>query len=470
MNRKTLALLVTMTLCTSFSAYATDNKDSKLEKAQANAVKIAHEAVAEKITQEKQDKKKMELNLSQVLALAVSNNRDVKIAQHNYEQAKIAVSSAAAAKNPTFTYDYSAGRTGNDAGRTDSFGNSVGVALPLYTGGASEGAIQAARYNREIAGASLVETEEATKLSAATAYYNLILARDNAEIADSSVENLRSHLRNVDAQYAVGIVAKSDVLSSRVALSQSQTTAISNKNTAEIAEANLNNLLNLPIDTALVVKEEEMAYKKYPIALQEAKEYALLHRVEIIQSSLAVKAAEEQVKVAKAGHRPTISLTAKKNWSDSEKWTGSADSNWSVGAGVSFNIWDGGATRSEIKSAKSQVEEAKEANDKQIDAVLLEVNEAYLDMKAAEQTIEATKVAVEEAEENFKIATVRYRAGVGTNLDVLDAELKLNQAKTSFIKSMYDYNISVITLEKAMGIIISDNAEKALAVVATKEN
>ncbi len=91
-------------------------------------------------------------------------------------------------------------------------------------------------------------------------------------------------------------------------------------------------------------------------------------------------------------------------------------------------------------------------------------------MKAAEQTIEATKVAVEEAEENFKIATVRYRAGVGTNLDVLDAELKLNQAKTSFIKSMYDYNISVITLEKAMGIIISDNAEKALAVVATKEN
>ncbi len=319
MNRKTLALLVTMAVCTSFSAYATDNKDSKLEKAQANAVKIAHEAVAEKITQEKQDKKKMELNLSQVLALAVSNNRDVKIAQHNYEQAKIAVSSAAAAKNPTFTYDYSAGRTGNDAGRTDSFGNSVGVALPLYTGGASEGAIQAARYNREIAGASLVETEEATKLSAATAYYNLILARDNAEIADSSVENLRSHLRNVDAQYAVGIVAKSDVLSSRVALSQSQTTAISNKNTAEIAEANLNNLLNLPIDTALVVKEEEMAYKKYPIALQEAKEYALLHRVEIIQSSLAVKAAEEQVKVAKAGHRPTISLTAKKNWSDSEK-------------------------------------------------------------------------------------------------------------------------------------------------------
>ncbi len=51
MNRKTLALLVTMAVCTSFSAYATDNKDSKLEKAQANAVKIAHEAVAEKITQ-----------------------------------------------------------------------------------------------------------------------------------------------------------------------------------------------------------------------------------------------------------------------------------------------------------------------------------------------------------------------------------------------------------------------------------
>ena len=73
-------------------------------------------------------------------------------------------------------------------------------------------------------------------------------------------------------------------------------------------------------------------------------------------------------------------------------------------------------------------------------------------MKEAEKRIDTSSVAVTKAEEDFKIAQVRYNAGVGTNLDVIDAELALAQAKTNYIQALYDYNTGKAKVEKAMGL------------------
>ena len=76
----------------------------------------------------------------------------------------------------------------------------------------------------------------------------------------------------------------------------------------------------------------------------------------------------------------------------------------------------------------------------------------YLNILSAREQIRATEAAVEQAEEAYKIATVRYRSGVGINLDVLDAQLALNKARTNHITALYNYNVGLATLENAMGI------------------
>ena len=76
----------------------------------------------------------------------------------------------------------------------------------------------------------------------------------------------------------------------------------------------------------------------------------------------------------------------------------------------------------------------------------------YLNILAAKEQIRATEASVAEAEEAYKIAEVRYSSGVGTNLDVLDAELQLSTARTNYISALYNYNIGLATLENAMGI------------------
>ena len=92
------------------------------------------------------------------------------------------------------------------------------------------------------------------------------------------------------------------------------------------------------------------------------------------------------------------------------------------------------------------------------EAVQLEVKQAYLAIRSAAQRVQATQTVVNQATESFKIATVRYQAGVGINLDVLDAQLNLDKARTNNIQALYDYNVGIATLEKAMGMDVRTGA------------
>jgi len=119
---------------------------------------------------------------------------------------------------------------------------------------------------------------------------------------------------------------------------------------------------------------------------------------------------------------------------------------------VSYSLWDGGATHAKIKEAEEGLLKARENEQKVRESVQLEVKQAYLAIRSAAQKVQATQTVVTQASESFKIATVRYQAGVGINLDVLDAQLNLDKARTNNIQALYDYNVGIAALEKAMGM------------------
>ena len=75
-------------------------------------------------------------------------------------------------------------------------------------------------------------------------------------------------------------------------------------------------------------------------------------------------------------------------------------------------------------------------------------------MLAAEQNIVTAGKAVEQAKEDFKIASLRYDSGIGTHIDVMDAEDNLNKARTNYAVALYSYNIGKAELDRAMGIAV----------------
>ena len=86
---------------------------------------------------------------------------------------------------------------------------------------------------------------------------------------------------------------------------------------------------------------------------------------------------------------------------------------------------------------------ARETEQKTREVVQLEVKQAYLNIRSAAQKVEETQTVVDQARENYRIQNIRYQAGVGINLDVLDAQLSLNEAQVNHIQALYDYNVAL---------------------------
>jgi TolC family type I secretion outer membrane protein len=400
----------------------------------------------------------VDLTLPKTVQMALDYNRDIKIAKYDLKTAEYSIDEARAGKMPSVSYGWDGGRTrvhtstSNGASTSNSYGNKLALNIPLYTGGKVEGNIAVAKLGKTSAQEEILRQQQSVKYSAVQGYFALLAYQEYRDVYHESVSNLQGHLDNVSAQYTVGTVAKLDVLTSNVSLANAKTTAVSADNNVDISEANLNNILGLPLQTKLVLSDHKLPFDSYDISLEEAMDYAMKYRPEVLQAAVAVQKAEENVGIAKSGNRPTVSVGASNGWSDSGYIFGSESKNWGITGTVSYSLWDGGATNAKIKQAKENLLSARETEQQTRESVQLAVKQAYLDIRSAAQRVEATQTSIDQAEESFKIARVRYQAGVGINLDVLDAQLSLNEAQTNHIQALYDYNVGIAKLEQVMGV------------------
>ena len=471
MNKKVLSLGVMLSLVTT-GAMAADvvttsvNNGDQLSKYQKEAIQLTQKQLAEKSVQDsKTYESKLDLDESRTIDLALANNRTAKQTKWGYEAAKSAVSQVAAGKNPSVRYEWSAQKTGGDTGRGKSGSHNFSISAPVFNP-QLDASIDSARYTREGTGASYEEALQQAKYDAVSGYYTLIMNRNLVDVAQQAVKDYQGHVTNVQAQYNVGLVASSDVLAAKTNLADSETSLVKAQNAANLAEASLNQVIAYSVQTAINTAEHDLQYKPYNVTLEQAKAYALLHRSALVKSALDVKSAEEAVKSAKSGYLPTVAVRAGRGYADLDGYFGTSTKSWSVGATASWSLWDGGTTQNAIKKANAQLEQAKEANLATVDAVLLAVQKAYLNLRSAEQTIQSTQTAVAQGQESFRIATLRYRAGVGTNLDVLDAETKLTDARNNYVQALYNYNISIAALEQLTGVPLNTPVGQGAEIIA----
>ena len=332
-----------------------------------------------------------------------------------------------------------------------SYSQGVNVSMPIWTGGNLEGQINRARYAKNVADLTYYKTEADTKLSAVKAYYGYLENIKLADVQAMSVNDYASHLNNVQQQFDAGIVAKLDVLTSSTSMANAKQRKIAADNARDIAEANLNNIMRIPMNTKLNPLDKDFPEPAFDITMDQAIAMAEKYRWELIQSDYNVRIANEALRIAKSGYMPTVSVGGGYSW-DSAALSKVDKDDWALLGKISWSIWDGGSTQAAVKKAKEGVKVAQEQLLQARESLELEVRQDYLNVLSYKEQIRATEAAVAQAEEAYKIATVRYSSGVGINLDVLDAELQLNTARTNYITALYNYNISLATLEHAMGI------------------
>lgn len=407
----------------------------------------------------------LELDLEETIQRALLTNPSVKIAEYNRKAAKADYSAAKGARGISISLSHDSGRGGYadyamrsvnggteiwTKGIGNSHSNSITASLPIFTGGELQGQIGQAKANYR----SMLSAEEQAynemKETATTGYFNMLNATNMKALRQESVDRLQAHLDNVIAQYNVGIVARADVLRSEVELANAKQDYITASNEYDVAEATLNNIIGTPLNTTLKLKDS-LQYVPYDNDMAYCLAYSEQHRPELKQAEYGVDAAEAALVVARSGHMPKVYASASNSWA-SESWPGDDNEEWQVGVTASMNIFDSGVTWSKIHAAQENLAKAKESQRQIKDNVELEVRTDYLNLREAEKRITTTQVAVASAEEDYHIAVVRYQAGVGTNIDVMDAQEALTQAKTNYYQALYNYNTSKAALNTSMGV------------------
>ena len=403
----------------------------------------------------------MPIDLQTAIAKAFASHADIKKAEYSLDAARANYNAARENFGPQVSFSHSSSRGGYwheqfnalsgqySKNIGNSYSNGLSLSVPIYNGNLNAAEKRAkAAYQSSVLGEELAFIK--LKQTTTDAYYRLLAAKDTRQVCEQSVSTLQDHRKNVQAQYDVGVVAKVDLLRSEVELTDAQQNLIMAENGYNIAEANLNNIMGIPQNTKLD-PVEELGYTAYEDPLPSCIDYAMLHRLDLQQSALQVKAAEAALNGAKAGWAPSVTGVASNRWSGNS-WPGDEGNNWGAGVNVNMNVFDSGVTKSNVAAAKANLMTAKESYRQDADAVQLDVRNCYFNLREAEKRISTTQVAVAKAEEDYHIAQVRYEAGVGTNTDVLDAQVALTRARNNFNTALYDYNTSRSALQTAMGI------------------
>ena len=415
-----------------------------------------------------------ELNLPQCLDLALKQNPAILKAQQEIRRTHGLIVEARSEVLPHLTAsgDY----TQIDPSAVDRFTPSGGGSLTanfnnqerpwtarieasqlLYSGGRVTAGIRAAKLGDEYAVLGFQRTVADTILSVRKAFYGILLAHQQVIVREQSVKLLTQQLEDTRHRFDVGSVPRFDVLRAEVELANAKPPLIRAQNDVRLAREALVKLLAIdapPQQAFTLIKfTGQLTYELRAWDLPAALTNAIARRPELRQAEKLTAASAEEVKIAKAGYQPELSAFGGYRLYDST-FSDNIDetvNGWLVGVRASWPLFDGMLTRGKVTQARAKQSQAGFDLADTRRSIELEVRQAYSDYLQALELLEAQKKTVEQAEESIRLAEARYRAGTGTQLDVLSAQTALTEARSNEVQALYDYNVALANLERSTG-------------------
>ncbi len=280
------------------------------------------------------------------------------------------------------------------------------------------------------------------------AYYGVLNAEESRNVYAQSVEQYEEQLKRAKAFYSVGTRPKIDVTTAEVNLNNAKLNLIKGENALKTAYSNLTNVMGVYDQNPSFTLVKKDTIPEYNITIEEALKEAQVNRPDLLSMQLKLENAKKNVDLAKTGFAPSLSANGSYGWSGQDF---PLYDRWSVGAGVSVPIFSGLSTVNQVKESKNNMLIAYENLTAKEQAILLDIKTCYFNLEEAKTRIPVADLSRKQAEENYNLAVGRYKVGVGNYIEVKDAEITLSNAKLSYIGAVFDYNLAIANLERAMG-------------------
>jgi outer membrane protein len=306
----------------------------------------------------------------------------------------------------------------------------------VFTGGRLRAQNDAAEANLRSAGIELTAQQAQTSLDVTSAYYDAVLADQLVSIADSSVAETEAVLSQTRLAKQVGNTSEYELLRAQVTRDNQLPVAIQAKTNRDVAYLRLKQLLNLPLDDVLRLTtriEGEQGPSLPAIAASgQTSDTSAAVRAPVRQLDEAVKAAEAQVRIARAERIPSFQIVSNYQRlyfpSNAFPTLSQGVNNWTIGVSTNFPILDGGRIKGDKMVAEAGVQQAKAQREQTKQFAALDTRVALNALQQAEATWNASRGTADQAQRAYAIDQVRYREGISTQTDLTQSRLLLEQS------------------------------------------
>jgi outer membrane protein TolC len=405
------------------------------------------------------------LDLPGAIGFALENNFEIRQARERIKQQEglLVEVRARSIPNADLSYYY----TKFDKTRLEPFQRTTNqdwaveltVTQSLFAGGSISSSVAAQKYRREAALLELHSVINNALFAVRERFYSVLLAKKKISVAEQSLNLLEEQLKTVRDRYEAGTLSKFDLLRSEVAVANGRPPLIRARNTFRISIEELRQVLGFATMSPSNVTQVpeflgELIYEPTAVDLPAAIDSARANRPELQQLSKLEQAADKNVTVARGTYWPSLGVGAgyqiKKSAANNE--LDNTRNGWSAIVQGNWAIFDGRATAGRVAQARSALSQVKLTTAEQQLAVDVEVRRAHSTLQEAAELVTASKAVVGQAEESVRLAKARFDAGTATQLDVLQAQVALTDARTNEVEALYNHSVALASLRKAMGV------------------
>ena len=389
------------------------------------------------------------LTLGQCVSIALEENPLLLSAREQYRASLARISQARAFPQPTFSVDSDMQPSLTDIGGSQERYYGISELIPFPGKTYLRGRVAQSESGEILADVASLELELTYQVKAT--FYGLLLAHEKVAYAQENVDLSQDFADKTELKYTAGDVPRVEVIRARVEAARAVTELNRAVNEETLARARMNFLLARPGSTPLEIWGELKA-SPVPMELEHLTLWALSSRPEIQRIEASLEGASLTRKLGYMSYLPDFDLGAAQHRLAGE------DNAWQVTLAVELPLFFWQPARGEIREANANSQVLRQEASHLRNAIALEVEEAHRSYTTAVQQIELMEEQIiAQAEEVYRMYLFSYQEGEISGIELIEAQRTLNEARTAYADSLYDYDMAIATLEKSIGRTLREN-------------
>jgi outer membrane protein TolC len=411
-------------------------------------------------------------SLDDCIRIAIEYNPSIQASFYNQDAYKSRIGQAWANYFPSIDAGVELSRTGNHYNKeippyyrrsvynTSSYVPSVSANMLIFDFGKTKATADMAKRQYEGAQENTKENINIIIYDIKATYYNILFAQAQVHVYQDTVKDYELQLSQAKGFYEYGKKPKLDIVTAEYNLGKAKLNLVKAEEILKVAKIRLSKIMGIP-DYTNYELSDEMTLNKFGINSDDAIKLAFELRPELISAQKEMEAAKMNLRAERRNYTPNIGIYGSYGnnlGSEYDVRTGQ------IGVGLNYNGLNILRIKKQVDEARSTYNMTKARYQEVKDDVYFNVKKCYTELQTASEAIVMAKLALDQAKEQYRQVTGRYKAGVGDAIELKDGEKTYLNARLDFYNAILNYNVTAANLEQEIGIPLKQTDEKVIDI------